>query len=183
MKSKKDKGAIEYSISIILVMVSVLVLLLCFCVRRARVEKVYIQDAQATANLAAAVIDTDIYGEKELLTISDPDEAYERFKRSLKINLNLDDSFMPVSTVFMENPVKILEFHIYNVGEDDITHIRYDEFGARSVETLGLFGVYTPDGTEVESTTVYSKIEFDVKGFLDQQYRMTMENSVDVIRN
>lgn len=180
---KKDKGAIEYSVSIILLMISVIVLLLCFRVRSARVEKAYLQDAQATANLAAAVIDTDLYGEKELLMIADPDEAYEQFKRSLKTNLNLDDSFMPVNTVFMESPVELLEFHIYNMGENSITHIRYDEFGAKSVETLGLSGVTTPDGTEVESTTIYSKIEFDVKGFLGQMYRMTLENSVDVIMN
>jgi len=180
---KKDKGAIEYSVSIILIMISVLVLLLCFRVRSARVEKAYLQDAQATANLAAAVIDTDLYGEKELLMIADPEEAFDQFKRSLKVNLNLDDSFMPVNTVFMESPVEILEFHIYNVGESSITHIRYDEYGAKSVEMLGLSGVTTPDGTEVESTTVYSKIEFDVKGFLGQRHRMTLENSVDVIKN
>ena len=76
-----------------------------------------------------------------------------------------------------------MEFHIYNMGETGITHIRYDEYGAKNVETLGLSGVTTPDGTEVESTTIYSKIEFDVKGVLTQRYRMTLENSVDVVKN
>ena len=83
----------------------------------------------------------------------------------------------------MENPVEILEFHIYNVREDRIIHEIYDEHGSRTSETLGLSGVTTPDGTEVESTTVYSKIEFDVKGFLSQRNRLTMENSVDVVKN
>lgn len=183
MRLKKDRGAVEYSISIILLMISVIVILFCFRVRSARVEKMYLEDAQVTANLAAAVIDPDIYGETEILTISDTGEAYERFKRSLKTNLNLDNNFAPQDTTFMESPVKVLEFHIYNVGESNINHIIYDEYGAKSVEVLGLSGVTTPDGTEVESTTVYSKIEFDVKGFLDQRHRMTLENSVDVIKN
>lgn len=183
MRMKKDKGAIEYSMSIMLLAISVLLILFCFRIRSARVEKIYLEDAQATANLAAAVIDTDIYGETEELIISDTLEAYERFKRSLKINLNLDDNFMPNDTFLMENPVEILEFHIYNVDENLITHVIYDEHGSKSTEVLGLSDVTTPDGTVVESTTVYSKIEFDVKGFLTQRNRLTLENSVDVVKN
>ena len=183
MEIKKDKGAIEYSMSIILLMISVFLILFCFRIRSARVEKMYLEDAQATANLAAAVIDTDIYGETEKLIISDTLEAYERFKSSLKTNLNLDDNFMPENTFLMENPVDILEFHIYNVEEGSVTRVIYDEHGSKSTEILGLSGVTTPDGTEVESTTVYSKIEFDVKGFLDQRNRLTLENSVDVVKN
>lgn len=183
MKIRKDKGAIEYSMSIILLMISVLLILFCFRIRSARVEKRYLEDALSSANLAAAVIDTDIYGETEKLIISDTLGAYECFKRTLKTNLDLDDDFMPDDTFLMENPVEILEFHVYNVGEDMVTHVIYDEYGSKSTETLSLSGLTTPDGTEVESTTIYSKIEFDVKGFLDQRNRLTLENSVDVVKN
>ena len=48
---------------------------------------------------------------------------------------------------------------------------------------MGLSGAATPDGTDVESTTIYSKIEFDVKGFLTQRNRMTLEKSVDIVKN
>lgn len=180
---KKDNGSVEYSMCVMLLAVSVLLILFCFRIRSARVEKAYIEDGLATANLAAAVIDTDIYGETEELVISDTDEAYLRFQRSLKVNLNLDEDFRPYGTFLMENPVKILEFHIYNVREDGIVHVVYDEHGAKSTERLGLSGVITPNGKEVESTTVYSRIEFDVKGFLSQRNRLTLENSVDVVKN
>lgn len=183
MKMKKDKGAIEYSMSIILLMISVLLILFCFRIRSARVEKVYLEDGLASANLAAAVVDTDIYGETEKLFISDTSGAYERFKKSLKTNLNLDNGFMPENTFLMENPVEILEFRIYNVDEDMVTCVVYDEHGSRSTESSGLSHTVTPDGTEVESTTIYSKIEFDVKGFLNQRNRLTLENSVDVVKN
>ena len=183
MKMKKDKGAIEYSMSIILLMISVLLILFCFRIRSARVEKAYLEDGLASANLAAAVVDTDIYGETEKLIISDTNGAYECFKKSLKTNLNLDDGFMPENTFLMENPVEILEFRVYNVDEDMVTCVVYDEHGSRSTESSGLSHTVTPDGTEVESTTIYSKIEFDVKGFLSQRNRLTLENSVDIVKN
>lgn len=180
---KKDKGAVEYSMSLMLVMVSVLMMLFCFRIRSARVEKMYIEDALVSASLAAAVVDTDIYGETEKLIISDEVRAYERFQSALKTNLNLDDNFVPRNTFFMENAIKILEFHIYNMDEYSITHIAFDENGSRRTEVIGLSDAETPDGTEIESTTIYSKVEFDVKGFLDQRYRLTLDKSVDIVKN
>ena len=180
---KKDKGAIEYSMSLMLVVVSVLMMLFCFRIRSARVEKMYVEDALVSANLAAAVIDTDVYGETEKLIITDELRAYERFQSALKTNLNLDDDYMPRNTFLMENAVKVLEFHIYNVDEYTVTHIIFDEYGSKRTEVMGLSGAATPDGTDVESTTIYSKIEFDVKGFLTQRNRMTLEKSVDIVKN
>ena len=180
---KKDKGAVEYSMSLMLIAVSVLMMLFCFRIRSARVEKMYVEDALVSANLAAAVIDTDVYGETEKLIITDELRAYERFQSALKTNLNLDDVYMPRNTFLMENAVKVLEFHIYNVDEYTVTHIIFDECGSKRTEVMGLSGVRTPDGTEVESTTIYSKVEFDVKGFLTQRNRMTLEKSVDIVKN
>ena len=180
---KKDKGAVEYSMSLMLIAVSVLMMLFCFRIRSARVEKMYVEDALVSANLAAAVIDTDVYGETEELIISDSLGSYNAFKRALKTNLNLDENFMPNNTFLMENAVKVLEFHIYNVNESSITHIVFDEHGSKTTEVLGLYEVHTPDGTEVESTTIYSKIEFDVKGFMTQRNRLTLEKSVDIVKN
>lgn len=180
---KKDKGAVEYTMSIMFLIVSVLIILFCFRIRSARVEKVYLEDAQASANLAAAVIDTDIYGETEKLIILDTLGAYEKFKKALKTNLNLDDNFMPNNTFLMENAVEVLEFRIYNVDGDRVNCVIFDENGSRSTEVYTLSSVMTPNGINVESTTIYSRIEFDVKGFLDQRNRMTLENSVDVVKN
>lgn len=180
---KKDKGAVEYTMSIMLLIVSVLIILFCFRIRSARVEKMYLEDAQASANLAAAVIDTDIYGETEKLIISDTLGAYEKFKKALKTNLNLDDNFIPNNTFLMENAVEVLEFRIYNVDGDRVNCVIFDENGSRRTEVYTLSSAMTPNGTNVESTTIYSRIEFDVKGFLDQRNRMTLENSVDVVKN
>lgn len=180
---KRDKGSVEYSMCIMLLMVSVLLILFCFRIRSARVEKTYLEDGLASANLAAAVIDTDRYGETEELVITDTAGAYQTFQKALKTNLNLDDSFMPRDTYLMETPLKIQEFHIYNVEEDGITHVIYDSNGSKVTQEMALGGAVTPNGKEIESTTVYSRIEFDVKGFLTQRNRLTLENSVDVVKN
>ncbi len=180
---KKDKGAIEYSLSVMLILIFVLIMLFCFRIRCVRVEKIQIEDALAVSNLAAAVIDTDRYGETEELIITDFDGAYERYRQSLKTNLNLDENFIPHGQYLMKNPVKISEFHVYNVFSDRVEHIVMDEHGSRSMETLSIHGVTTPNGKQVESTTIYSKIEFDVLGFLDQSFRMKLDHSVDIVRN
>lgn len=180
---KKDKGSVEYSMNLMLLTVSVLLILFCFRIRSAGVEKRYLEDAQSAANLAAAVIDTETYGETEKLIISDTSKAYEIFKNALKTNLKLDDRMVSQNTFFMENSVKILEFHIYNVEDHLINHVVYDEYGGKTTEVLKDSEVTTPDGSLVESTTIYSKIEFDVKGFLTQRNRLTLENSVDIVKN
>ncbi len=79
--------------------------------------------------------------------------------------------------------MEVLEFRIYNVDDDRVNCVIFDENGARSTEVYTLSSAMTPNGTNVESTTIYSRIEFDVKGFLDQRNRMTLENSVDVVKN
>jgi len=184
MELKKDKGYIEYSLSVMLIIIATIVILYGLTIRMARMEKVLVEDALDLSNLASAVVDTHIYGETEKLSI-DATEGYGRFKSALKTNLNLDDSLMPNNTTFMDEPVKIIEYHVYNVDEltGEIEHITIGESGAQSMEIIPLSGATTPDGTEIESTTVYSKIEFTVKGFLGQRLRETLEDSADIVKN
>lgn len=179
---KKDRGIIEYSLSLIFLMICVLVILLTFSFRRSIIERSYLEDGLAASTLAAAIIDTDVYGESEELIISDTDRAYLTFKQTLKTNLGLDDSFMPISEAFMESQVNVLEFRIYNVKEGLVTETLYDEHGNKQVQVLGAVTM-TPNNKAIESTTVYSKIEFDVKGYMNQVQRETMEYCADVVKN
>lgn len=179
---KKDKGMIEYSLSLIFFMLCVLVILFTFSIRRSIIERSYLEDGLAASTLAAAVIDTQAYGESEDLIISDTDQAYFIFRQTLKTNLNLNDSYLPVSTTFMESQVKILELRIYNVKEGLVTETLYDEYGNKQVQVF-TGAVFTPNHKLVEATTVYSKIEFDIKGYMDQIQRETMEYCADVVKN
>lgn len=179
---RKDRGIIEYSLSLIFLMICVLVILLTFSFRRSIIERTYLEDGLAASTLAAAIIDTDVYGESEELIISDTDRAYLTFKQTLKTNLGLDDSFMPTSEAFMESQVNVLEFRVYNVKEGLVTETLYDEHGNKQVQILGV-ATMTPNNKVIESTTVYSKIEFDVKGYMNQVQRETMEYCADVVKN
>ena len=179
---KKDKGLIEYSLSLIFLMICIFVVLLVFSYRRSIVERYYIEDGLAASTLAAAVIDTDIYGETEDLIISNTDNAYMVFKQTLKTNLGLDDAFILVNRTFMDSEVNVQEFRIYNMKDGLITEVLYDEHGNKQMQVLGS-GVLTPNGKEVESTTIYSKIEFDVKGYMNHVQRQTMEYCADVVKN
>lgn len=179
---RKDKGLIEYSLSLIFLMICIFVVLLVFSYRRSIVEKYFVEDALAASTLAAAIVDTDIYGETEDLIISDTDGAYLAFKQTLKTNLGLDDSYMPTNTTFMESSVDILEFRVYNVKDGLVTETLYDAHGNKQIQVIGS-GALTPNNKVVESTTVYSKIEFDVKGYMDHVQRQTMEYCADVVKN
>ena len=179
---KKDKGLIEYSLSLIFLMICIFVVLLVFSYRRSIVERYFVEDGLAASTLASAVIDTDIYGETEELIISNTDMAYITFKQTLKTNLGLDDNYLPLNRTLMESAVDIREFRIYNVKEGIITETLYDASGNKQVQVLG-GSAQTPNGKEVESTTVYSKIEFDVKGYMDHMQRQTMEYCADVVKN
>ncbi|MBO5461185.1 MAG: hypothetical protein J5983_05270 [Ruminococcus sp.] len=179
---KKDKGLIEYSLSLIFLMICIFVVLLVFSYRRSIVERYFVEDGLAASTLAAAIIDTDIYGETEELIISDTDGAYLAFKQTLKTNLGLDNNYMPANTTFMESQVGLLEFRVYNVKDGIVTETFYDDHGNKQIQVLGSTAV-TPNGKEVESTTVYSKIEFDVKGYMNHVQRQTMEYCADVVKN
>lgn len=179
---KKDKGIIEYSLSLIFLMMCILIILLTFGYRRSIIERSYLEDGLAASTLAAVIIDTDAYGESEALIISDTDKAFLTFRQTLKTNLNLDDSFLPINKTFMESQVRVLEFRIYNVKEGTVTETFYDEAGNKQMQVL-TGSVETPNHKTVESTTIYSKIEFDVKGYMNQIQRETMEYCADVVRN
>ena len=73
-------------------------------------------------------------------------------------------------------------FRVYNVKDGLITETLYNEHGNKQVQVLG-YGAVTPNHKVVESTMVYSKIEFDVKGYMDHVQRETMEYCADVVKN
>ena len=179
---KKDKGIIEYSLSLIFFMICILIILLMFSYRRSIIERSYLEDGLAASTLAAVVIDTELYGETEELTISNTDNAYLTFRQTLKTNLNLDENYVPYSNTFMESQVKVVEFRVYNVKDGLITETLYNEHGNKQVQVLG-YGAVTPNHKVVESTMVYSKIKFDVKGYMNHVQRETMEYCADVVKN
>ena len=143
----------------------------------------YLEDALALSNLASALIDVEEYGISHKLVISDPEQAYERYKEAVKGNLNLNDSWECPAVGMISGPVSVVDYRVYNVSGNDVLVTHFDENGLISSwqETLG--SALAPNGVTVESTGVYSEIAYQVEGLFGVSVRAHKGKLVDVVEN
>ncbi len=124
------------------------------------------EDALAASGLAACVIDIKRYGKDHSVVIADPGDAFEKYKETLEINMNLLGN-IPGADSFIDGPVKIDTFRVYNCEGSKVTEYVYNDevYVGENVGTLG--NVKAPNGQLVTETGVYSEISFPVdKGIL-----------------
>lgn len=183
MKLKKDKGIVEYTLSIMLLMIIVLLVLFVYRMRVIKITKENVEDALVSSNLACAVIDLEEFGTTNEIVIKDPQESYEIYKKALKGNMYLDDNFMPVDRKLINGKVTIHEFVVYSVNAGNVQVSRIGSDGIVSIQDYpgGAGIVQTPDGTVVNSSTVYSKIGFEIKSYRENVMYVYKQNSVDVV--
>lgn len=142
------------------------------------------EDALAASNLASAVIDVREYGMTQKIIIADPDEAYQVYQQALRNNLNLNTNWENANQDLIAGKVEILQYIIYNVDGRDIDIYSYEPTGQKVERILqGLGRVYAPDGCLIESSSVYSRIRFPLKGILGMELTAEKEKTVDVVRN
>lgn len=179
---KKTEGKLELmtgmlGICLIMLMVCVHIQLMLFSI-----AGLYMEDALAASNLASALVDISEYGASHTLWIADPAESYQVYQEALKANLQLDENWECARRELISGRVEILRYIIYNVRGQDITIHCFGSEGEYSrEETGGLGSVRTPDGTLVESTTVYSRIGFPVEGILGVEVYARKDNSADIV--
>jgi len=180
----RHAGQIDLFMGLLSVFLVVLVMIIGLKLSHFMIAGAYMEDALAASNLASALIDIEEYGKSHILRIKDPQEAYDIYKEALSVNLELDEEGQSAQKALLEGPVKILAYMVYNVEGD-----RVDVFSLSEGETMqksqsGETGqIYTPDGILVETTTIYSRISFLVKGLGKQYIYAEKEKSVDVKRN
>jgi hypothetical protein len=144
--------------------------------------KLRTEDAMAASALACAVIDVQEYGISHLLLIPSEEEAYELYRTALRHNLRLNEAWESDETDGIAGPVKVWEFIIYQVRGDDVWVSYFGESGSGSyTQTGGLGTIRMPDQTLVESTSIYSRIGFPVKGFLGIQLYAWTDIGVDIV--
>lgn len=140
-------------------------------------------DMVASEHAAIKQIDlSTVSGNKELdqIKITNCDDAYERFKYYLKMNLNLDDNFMPKSQYnFIKGKVKIKRFIIYNLNKNDLsvevcTLNSEGNFEKRIVKNGN---VSTPKGNYIQHTTIHACIDFNVATYKFGKFTGTQEVS------
>ncbi len=182
MKWNKQTGKIEIFIGMYMVVFLLILLSVQLQMRIFMATSTYMEDALAASNLASAVIDVREYGRTHIVKIESPADAFELYRQALKQNLSLDDNWESSKKDLIYGQVEILKYEIYNVENDDITIYSYGTEGeyVRAVPN-GLGSVYTPDGVLVESTSVYSKIGFPVKGIFGLVMDARKDKTVDIV--
>lgn len=180
----KTTGQINCVVSIVSVFAVSVVMLACVTVSGFMITGAYVEDALAASNLASALIDIEELGRTGCIRIKDKEKAYAIYKEALAINLQLDEDGRSFQKELLEGAVKVQEYIIYNVSNEDVEMTVFGEDGCMEYIHWGKVGeVYTPDDVLVETVTIYSKISFAVKGFGNQYINVEKENSVDVKRN
>lgn len=142
-----------------------------------------VEDALAASNLASAVIDLEEYGKNHTIYIPDPEVAFLQYREALCYNLALDEYLNTTNKDFLASQVKIKQYVVYNVRESVIDIVVLDGEGKAVSTERGLIGqVFAPDGTRIESTTIYSCIGFWVDGLFGQRFYAERGKSIDIMR-
>ena len=180
---KKNKGKMEITVPFFFFIL--VVMLLAYVMQK----YIYLtisneaEDALAASNLASAIIDIKEYGMTHNIIIADPAEALDIYEDALKYNLNLDEDWKSISNASISGPVEVLEYVVYNVRGMDVEIHYFGEHTYSQTVVGGKGTVTAPNGQLIESTSVYSKITFPVKGLFNIETTALKDKLVDIVRN
>lgn len=178
-----EKGQIEWVVGLFSIVFMAIILCAGIQIEVYSASSLYMEDALAVSNLASALIDVEEYGISNNITLNDPVEHYEIYKQALKENLGLNDDFEGSESALISGQVTIDKYIIYNVSDAGVEIYTVSSEGEVSREFCPLDEVVTPDGTRVESTGIYSRISFPVKGFFNTTVTARKGKLVDIVRN
>lgn len=182
MKLKKKDGI---SLNFILIpAISIAVIFCLFMIKSKQIEIVndFIDDGLVMSNLAAATVDLNEYGQSNTIVNNDFNKSFDQYKKALKNNLRLDNNFVPQTSNLIDGGITIEIFTIYNVNGNDIHMIKRQRNGniIKQVYPNAVGTMKTPDGVKIETTTVYSKIGMNVKGFMNGTTYVYKDKTVDI---
>lgn len=181
-KFSRENGKIEIFTGVYVLVLLAVILVAQIQIRLFMTVSSYVEDALAASNLASAIIDVEEYGKTHIIRITSPDMAYELYRDALKHNLGLDENWENSNKDLISGRVKVLKYEIYNVNKQDIIVYSFGEEGDSVREIPGGLGkVVTPDGVVVESTSIYSKIGFPVKGIWGIEIAAQKHKTVDIV--
>lgn len=162
----KDSGQVEWTFGLFWVLILAIVMYTNLQLASWQSASMYMEDALAASNLASALIDLEEYGKTHKMIIRDCEKAYEVYCGALKENLSLDESGECGNKELFVGPVEIVDYIVYNVEGNLVEIVQVGNDGKILQKTSGVKGnVTSPDGSVIESTGVYSRLKFAVKGF------------------
>lgn len=146
-----------------------------------------VQDDVTLSNLAVYKnIDLDSLSQDDKwIRISDPNAAFETFKKHLKNNMKLDINLNGLNGSIADGQVSIDEFTIYNVRGNNVdiwtyspnTHMFTESQADRSL-TL----VKTSNNSIVKNTSVHATIRFNTDIVFGQKKETTVSVDTDIVK-
>ena len=127
--------------------------------------KTYTEDALAASNLI----------------IKDPAHAYSIYQDALKVNMGLNDHWEDPAGM-ISSPVQVEQYIVYNVRGTEVEVTSFGEnLNYSATETLG--SATSPNGRVIESTSIYSRISYQVTGYFGVTVPAVKDKLVDVVKN
>jgi hypothetical protein len=181
---KKKDGSIVVEVTVVFMILMIMIYIVyCVSLGQVKTESEMVNDDIATSELAAFKdIDKEVLGASTNLNhivITDYSQTFDTFKSYLVENLNLNNDLTPISqSNFLKNKVQISDFRIYNMYDDHIELITYNN-GSFTKSNIDK-GAKTPKGNVVDSTTLYVKIEFDINYVLNKVKHVSVEEEANI---
>jgi len=181
---RTSRGQVEILLGMFGFLLVLFVMLFGLKVAQFMITGAYVEDALAASNLASALIDVEQYGRDNTIRVKDPRHAFEIYREALFINLQLDEEGNSFQRELLQGPVRILSYIVYNVRQEGVDMYSFDGEG-HLIDTRTELpdAIYTPDHVLVETTTIYSQVEFIVQGMGEQYITVRKEKSVDITRS
>lgn len=161
---RRESGQIEWISGLFFLLFLGILLFFFLQVSAYRASALYLEDALAASNLAAAVIDLKEYGKSHAVVIEDAQEAYERFCNAVCGNLQLNEQWEGSNRALISGKVCVESFIVFNVREDIVTIYEVDNNGDMVIRQGEMGNVYAPNGILVETTSIYSELSYPVVG-------------------
>lgn len=181
LQSTSD-GQVGWAIGLWYLLFFSVLLAVCLQIEGYRASSVYMEDALALSNLAAAVIDIEEYGRTGQVMIGNVYEAKARYEKALQENLGLNASWECANKAMISGPVRVDRFIVYNVTEEETISYVFDENG--NLQIAGGPGRPTaPNGIPVEATGIYSEISYELEGLFHTRVSAHKGKLVDVCEN
>lgn len=180
----KSEGKVDLVLGMFLLLMIVLVVMYESRLQAIRLAGDAVEDALAGALLAAAVTDVETYGKTGELKINNVMQSYHMCVDTFRHNLQLSVGNYSINEELLYGKAELADFRIYHVEGDDVTEQIVVAGQSMLPKVVGRVGdAKTPDGVLVESTLVYGKVLFSVKGLFFEEICADKEMSVDIVRN
>ncbi len=179
----KKNGKVEYITAYMIICFTGLLMLFSFSVKEVRMNELKIRDGLDSACLAAALIDLEDYAKDRFIFMSDYEYNRQVFLETLKENLNLNSDYTPKQNGIFDK-ITVHELVIYNIADGELYSCSFFDGKSPVLKSEGYDkNKKTPDGKQIESSTVYADIGMNIKSFAGISKYVHVKSSVDVVNN